>query len=240
MSVCICLKRKCNVTLCKRCGLECLSEQEHLFVKANLTSNDPVEYPLGYSGQVPEHVNINKVIKYLAHKLQIYLHKKRLPKKAKTMIEFYKRVVLQGYSFAHIILDLITTGAIQVLKLTLDVFSTFSESIRFNIVLSTIRYMNLEVYIILLIIDGLLIFGRYIWDLVKIAELDPSSNLFKAVVQRVNKTTLAERFYNANSMDQLRVLMSESSVLEAKLILFHLRKVKDEPLRRRMTDIKIL
>lgn len=105
----------------------------------------------------------------------------------------------------------------------MEVFSNLSEKIRLDILLRTLFSISLEVSLILLLVDGLVIGTRSIWYLIKTA--DPESNLYKALLHRVNKSTLAEQLVKSDSKDHFKVLLSESSTLEKKLIYQHLEKV---------------
>lgn len=182
-----------------------LSDQEYLFIKAENQALD----------EIPITIDIDKVLKYLARKLQQRL-RKSVTSKVSTMIKTYKGLLMQGSSLSQHVIYLLQTKSLAVLKLAMEVFSTLSEKIRLNIMLQTLRYINLEVYLILCLIDGLAIGTKYIWDLIKTTP--PQSNLYRALIHKVDKSALAEQLVNSNSKVHLEVLLSESSTLDKKLI----------------------
>ena len=200
-------KKRSASTLCSRCGNPCLSAQEYQFV-----TSDEDEIPLS--------IDVDKVLKYLVRKLQRRLHKS-VSLKVNSMLLNYKRLLLLSSSFSQHVIYLVSTKSLSVLKIATEVFANLSEKIRQNILMRTLSTFNLDVSLILLLVDGLVIGTRFLWDLIKTS--DPQSNLYKALLHRVNKSTLAEHLVKFDSKDHLKVLLSESSTLEKKFIYQHLK-----------------
>lgn len=172
--------------------------------------------------EIPLSIDVDRVLKYLVRKLQRRLHK-GASAKVSSLIETYKRLLLMGSSFSQHVIYLVKTKSLKVLKLAIEVYSNLSEKIRLDIILRTLYSINsLEVNLILLLVDGLLIGQRFIRDIIKTS--DPQSNLYKALIHRVNKSTLAEHLVRSDSHHHLKVLLSESSTLEKKLIYHYLEK----------------
>ncbi len=205
-------KKRTNSTLCSRCGKPCLSVVEYQFVTSN-------------SDEIPPSIDVDKVLKYLVRKIQRRLYK-GTSAKVDSFIKTYKRLLLLGSSFAQHVVYILKTNSLKVLGLALNVFSNLSEKIRLDIFLQTLRSVSLEVSVILFLIDGLVIGTRFILDLIQTAH--PQSNLYKALIHRVNKSALAERLVKYDAIEHLNVLYAESSTLEMKLIHNHLEKVKSK------------
>ena len=202
--LCSCsFKRRSERTLCSRCGKQCLSVTEYAFVM----SMAEVE--------TLDRIDVDKVLKYLARKLQRKLRT--------TIIKTYKKLLVHASSFSHHLVYLVKTKSLAVLQLALEVLSGLPEKVRYDILTQTLRHISIEVNLILILIDGLAIGARFIWDLINIT--DPYSNLYKALIHRVNKSTLAKQLLESNSTVHLQVLLSESTTLEKKLIYYHVKNV---------------
>lgn len=202
--LCSCLfKRRSERTLCSRCGKQCLSVTEYAFVM----SMEEVE--------TLDKIDVDKVLMYLARKLQRNLQT--------TIINTYKKLLAHASSFSQHLVYLVKTKSLAVLRLALEVLSGLPEKIRYDILTQTLQHISIEVNLILLLVDGLAIGARFIQDLINIA--DPCSNLYKALIHRVNKSTLAKQLVESNSIVHLQVLLSESTTLERKLIYHHIKNV---------------
>lgn len=206
--LCSCsFKQRSERTLCPRCGKQCLSVTEYAFVMS-MAEVETFDKTL-------DKIDVDKVLKYLARKLQRKLQT--------TIIKTYKKLLVHASSFSHHLVHLVKTKSFAVLQLALEVLSCLPEKVRYDILTQTLRHVSVEVNLILTLVDGLAIGARFIWTLINAT--DPYSNLYKALIHRVNKSTLAEQLLESNSKVHLQVLLSESTTLEKKLIFHHVKSI---------------